>query len=311
MKLARIPPMDQMEARMTDRAELVEAALDSLPNGIALLRVGGQVAFWNRAAEAITGYASVDLVGRAAPEPFEALLSSPAEREVDQEGCAVPGHGAPLVTRHKLGHLVPVIARTLVLRDGLGGRLGTAVVFHPAESLDALPRGECGEGSGVEESQADLEERIEEVFADFSGAGVPFGVLWITVDQAHELRRTHGARACEAMLEKVERAMLNSLRPAEEMGRWGEDEFLVLSHERTPEMLAAHAQRLAGGARTAEFRWWGDRVSLTVSIGAAQAEAAETLVQLLERAQAAMVSSIHEGGNHITLAPGGQACLPS
>jgi len=311
MKLARIPPMDQMEARMTDRAELVEAALDSLPNGIALLRVGGQVAFWNRAAEAITGYASVDLVGRAAPEPFEALLSSSAGREVQEEGAAVPGHGAPLVARHKLGHDVPVIARTLVLRDGMGGRLGTAVVFHPAESLDALPRGECGEGSGVEESQADLEERIEEVFADFTGAGVPFGVLWITVDQAHELRRTHGARACEAMLDKVERAMLNGLRPAEEIGRWGDDEFLVLSHERTAEMLAAHAQRLAGVARTAEFRWWGDRISLTVSIGAAQANAAETLVQLLERAQAAMVSSNQEGGNHITLAPGGQACLPS
>jgi len=198
-----------------------------------------------------------------------------------------------------------------VLRDGLGGRLGTAVVFHPAESLDALPRGECGEAAGVEESQADLEERIEEVFADFTGAGVPFGVLWITVDQAHELRRTHGAQACEAMLDKVERAMLNGLRPTEEMGRWGDDEFLVLSHERTPEMLADHAQRLAGAARTAEFRWWGDRVSLTVSIGAAQAEAAETLAQLLGRAQAAMVSSIHEGGNHITLAPEGQPCLPS
>jgi len=140
---------------------------------------------------------------------------------------------------------------------------------------------------------------------------VPFGVLWITVDQAHELRRTHGAQACEAMLDKVERAMLNGLRPTEEMGRWGDDEFLVLSHERTPEMLADHAQRLAGAARTAEFRWWGDRVSLTVSIGAAQAEAAETLAQLLGRAQAAMVSSIHEGGNHITLAPEGQPCLPS
>ena len=29
-----------------------------------------------------------------------------------------------------------------------------------------------------------------------------------------------------------------------------------------PEMLAAHAQMLAGLARTADFRWWGDRLSL-------------------------------------------------
>ena len=75
------------------------------------------------------------------------------------------------------------------------------------------------------------------------------------------------------------------MRPAEELGRWGDDEFLVISHEHTPEMLAAHAQALAGLARTADFRWWGDRVSLTVSIGAAQADLDETLAQLLERAQ--------------------------
>src|SRR5271157_5106726 len=103
----------------------------------------------------------------------------------------------------------------------------------------------------------------------------------------------------------------STLRPGEELGRWGEDEFLVISHELTPEMLAAHAEVLAGLARTADFHWWGDRVSLTVSIGAAQAAPAESLAQLLERAQEAMVSSIHAGGNHITFAPGGQPCLPS
>ena len=104
---------------------------------------------------------------------------------------------------------------------------------------------------------------------------------------------------------------MHGLRPTEQMGRWGDDEFLVLSHERTAEMLAAHAQVLAGLARTTDFRWWGDRVSLTVSIGAAQADQDETLAQLLERAQAAMLTSIHAGGNHITLAPGRQACSPS
>ena len=296
---------------MTDRTELVEAALDCLPNGIALLDTEFRIVFWNRAAEAITGHASADLLARPAPEALEPLLGRGRDPGPQEDSQPDTGHGALVVARHRLGHPVQAIARTLMLRDGLGKRMGAAVVFHPAESLDALPRGECGEDAGVEKSQADLEERIEEVFEDFTRAGVPLGVLWVTVDQAHELRKTHGAGACEAMLEKVEATLINGLRPSEELGRWGDDEFLVLSHERTPEMLAAHAQRLAGVARTADFRWWGDRVSLTVSIGAAQAGPSETAAQLLERAQAAMVSSIHEGGNHITLAPEGQTCLPS
>jgi GGDEF domain-containing protein len=78
-------------------------------------------------------------------------------------------------------------------------------------------------------------------------------------------------------------------------------------------MLAVHAQVLAALARTADFRWWGDRISLTVSIGAAQAchNQNEGLAHLLERAQGAMESSIHAGGNCITSAPGGPECLPS
>jgi diguanylate cyclase (GGDEF)-like protein len=139
---------------------------------------------------------------------------------------------------------------------------------------------------------------------------MPLGVLWVTVDQAPGLRQTHGARACEAMLEKLGRTLASGLKPSEEIGPWGDDEFLVVSHERNAAMLSAHAQTLAGLSRTTDFRWWGDRISLTVSIGAAQAEAGETLTQLLERAQSAMFSSLHMGGNHVTSAHGRQACSP-
>ncbi len=296
---------------MTDRTELLEAALDSLPEGIAVVDAGGQVAFWNRSAEAITGHAAGELVARPASEALEPLLVS--QRPGEQEPClgAQPDNAALVHLRHKLGHDVPTMMRALVLRDGLGGRIGLAAVFHPAESLDELPHGECSEGSVVEASQAEFEERLEAAFADYVRGGETFGVLWLTVDQAHELRKTHGAGACDAMLEKVEHVLANGLRPAEKMGRWGDDEYLVLSHERTPEMLAAHAQVLAGLARTTDFRWWGDRVSITVSIGAAQAEREGSLTGLLERAKAAMFSSFHAGGNHITFAPGGEECSPS
>jgi diguanylate cyclase (GGDEF)-like protein/PAS domain S-box-containing protein len=296
---------------MADRTELLEAALDSLPGGIALVDAGGRVAFWNRSAEAITGYAGVDLLARLESEALETMLIG--QRPGEQEPClgVQPGTGAMVHLRHKLGHDVPVMMRALVLRDGLGERIGLAAIFHPAESLDELPYGESSEGAVVEAGRAEFEERLEAAFDDFRQGGETFGVLWLTVDQAQGLRKTHGAGACNAMLEKVERVLANGLRPAEKMGRWGDDEYLILSHERTPEMLASHAQVLAGLARTADFRWWGDRVSLTVSVGAAQAERDGSLIGLLERAKAAMSSSIHAGGNHITSAPGGKACSPS
>ncbi|MGA3161388.1 MAG: diguanylate cyclase [Terracidiphilus sp.] len=297
---------------MADRTELLEAALEIYPEGVALLGSENQVAFWNHAAEAITGYGSADLLSRQVPEPLEPLLSASArlvEMEPDVGGQL--GHRTLVHASHKLGHDVPMMVRYFVLRDGMGGRMGMAVLFHPADNLDALPHGECGQGGDVKASQAVVEDRLATMFGDFMRGGLPFGILWISVDQAAELRKTHGAKACEAMLEKVERAMVNGLRPAEEMGRWGDDEFLILSHERTAEMLAAHAQVLAGLARTADFRWWGDRASLTVSIGAAQAEREGSLANLLERAKTAMLTSFHAGGNQVTPVPGGQVCSPS
>jgi diguanylate cyclase (GGDEF)-like protein len=214
-----------------------------------------------------------------------------------------------------------VIARALVLRDGLGERIGEAALFHPAESLDALPHGESSEDLGADEGRGEFEERLQTEFDDFMRGGPPFSVLWIGVDQAEELRKTHGASACHAMLDKVRHALVHGLRPAEEMSRWGDDEFLIVAHERSAKMLASHAQTLAGLARTADFRWWGDRVSLTVSIGAAQAssDGAETLARLLERAREAMETSSRTGGNRATVAVDdaaaapveGSTCLPS
>jgi diguanylate cyclase (GGDEF)-like protein/PAS domain S-box-containing protein len=297
---------------MADRIELLESALDSLAEGIALADPARRIVFWNVAAAAITGHGASELLGRKVREAIKTVLAGDVRlwnRRTDAQFNSECGSLVRL--RHRLGHDVPVMARVLALRDGLGGRIGMAAMFHPVESLDALPHGDCGKGVGVEVSQASLEDRLQSEFEDFLQAQLPFGVLWITVDQAHELRKTHGGNACKAMLEKVERALVNGLRPGEEVGRWGEDEFLVISHERTPEMLAVHAQTLAGMARTADFRWWGDRVSLTVSIGAAQVTPDEALAQLLERAQDAMESSIHGGGNQIASAPRRQSCLPS
>lgn len=301
---------------MTDRVELLEATLDSFPEGVALLGEDCQITFWNQAAQAITGYAAIDVVGRLAPESLRPLLECTGCTGNATPGiCAAPtretGHGFLVHTQHKLGHEVSAMARLLILRDGLGTRIGRAVLFHPAECLDALPHGATGEDEDVEASLDDLKERLESLFEDFTHGGLPFGVLWINVDQAHDLRKTHGAGACDAMLKRVERVLVQGLRPAEHLGRWGEDEFLVISHERTLAMLANHAQVLAGLARTADFRWWGDRVSLTVSIGAAQAESAGSLANLLERARAATTSSFQAGGNRITAAPGGNSCSQS
>lgn len=289
---------------MPDRSELLETALDCLPEGIALFDKAGEVILWNQAAQAVTGYAAIDLLAQPLPDGLEPLLPETLRgKEQGDEEMPQNGERTLARARHKMGHSLPVITRVLVLRDTLGERIGAAVLFHPAESLDALPHGETRGDKGVEESRAEIEERLQEKFDDFARGGTPFGVMWVGVDQAEELRKTHGAGAHQTMIEKVRRALSQGLRPVEEMGRWGDEEFLILASERSAEMLAVRARTLAGMARTADFRWWGDRISLSVSIGSAQAVGhGESLAQLLERTRDAMEASRQAGGNRATAA---------
>lgn len=297
---------------MSGRSDLMEAALESHPEGIALVDAAGQILFWNRTAETITGFAAMEVVARSTPWALDPLVHGGGAWDEASRLDGVSGVRPTLLHgRHKLGGDLAIAARRLVLRDGMGERIGTAVLFHQAEVVEALPRGNSGDGETVEEAQVHLEARLSERFEEFLQGTAELGLIWLMVDQAHELRRTHGARACEAMMDRTERTLAGALHSGEELGRWGEDEFLILTRVAQPEALETRGQCMTGVARTTEFRWWGDRISVTASAGAACAQPGETLIGLLERAKAAMFSSLHAGGNHVTLAPGRNLCSRS
>jgi diguanylate cyclase (GGDEF)-like protein/PAS domain S-box-containing protein len=317
--------------------ELLQAALGELDEGIAVLDAEAIVVLWNRNAAAISGYQASEMLSRSMPVNFFELNThhhplADARRPIGLQPGTRPGAGDPerrgverptsdrpalVQLRHKLGHSLPAMIRRTPLRDELGKRFGMLLRFHPIEEIDSLPHGNTDTDNGhehrIEESQADMEDRLDEAWHDWSSNGVPFGLLWINVDQAATLRKTHGRDASEAMLTILERTMLHGLRPTEILSRWGTHEFLVISHERTAEMLETHARHIASLAQTADFRWWGDRVPLTVSIGAAQASESEQLRLLLEHAQKGMQISSERGGNQVVLSglEGGVECSQS
>lgn len=322
---------------MSDRTEMLEATLDLMDEGVAILDEQSNVLFWNKAATALTGHPPEDIVARRCPEDlyrideehriragasartckrslpaqtasgfgwaYSAYSDYPQLSEADSrsDDADEPLHTPTLVSMsHKLGHSVPGMLRKVALRNSSGEPAGAALLFYPVEEMDKLPHGESDEGAEVERSQADMEDRLDAAHHQWLTSRMPFGLLWITVDQAQSLRKTHGHDACEAMLRTVEQTLSRRMKPAEVIGRWGCNEFLVLAHERTAELLVERARRLAGLARTADFRWWGDRIGLTVSTGASQATEGDTLQAMLQGARQAMRASEYAGGNQVT-----------
>ena len=318
---------------MADHTEILEAALSALNEGIVVLDNQQHVVFWNPAAAAMAGYSSAEMLGRSLPEGFYEIdlshhsssqsdLGAQAGNQAGNEEGLMPERPVLVNICHQRHHTFPAMLHRTALRDALGALFGILLRFHTVEEIDTLLHGEGSDDSSIEnrleQTQAGLEDRLDEASREWIANGVPFGLMWVLVDQAATLRKTHGRDASESMMDIVEKTLLHGLRPTEILGRWGSNEFLVLSHERTVEMLEAHGRYLAGLTRTADFRWWGDRASLTVSIGVAQAQLSESLSCLLKRAQKAMQSSQYGGGNRVThLNPkdmantGGQECSQS
>ena len=314
---------------MRDGVTLLEATLELMEEGIAVFDEQSNIAYWNNMAAEITGYSAADVIGRRCPEDMfhldqehldQVAASVLARRNARAQGIRMhagffsrppveldkPAEkkivARPMLVsiRHKLGHSVPGMLHKAALHDADGVDIGEALLFYPVEEIATLPHGDSDEGADIEAGQAEMEDRLTAAYHQWLTSGLSMSVLWIRVDQARTLRKTHGHEACEEMLHRVSDMLLRQKRPAETLGRWGDDEFLLISHERSPEVLLQHAQRLTGLARTVEFQWWGDRVELTISIGIAHAMADAKLESLLERAQEAMRSSEFAGGNRVT-----------
>ena len=79
---------------MADYIELLESALDNLPEGAAIAAGDGTVAFWNCGAEAITGWLRGEVVGKNVREMLEKLVVGGADlwkRQTDAQVATARG----------------------------------------------------------------------------------------------------------------------------------------------------------------------------------------------------------------------------
>jgi diguanylate cyclase (GGDEF)-like protein len=137
--------------------------------------------------------------------------------------------------------------------------------------------------------------------------GVRFAVLMIDIDHFKLVNDRLGHQAGDVVLCRVAALIEGSIRPADTLGRWGGEEFMVLlpGTDLPGSLLVAERIRenVAGASLT------DDAVAVTISIGAAasidavdarrgSAEAGPD-APITERADAALYRAKHEGRNRV------------
>lgn len=136
----------------------------------------------------------------------------------------------------------------------------------------------------------------------------PFAVLLVDVDDLKQVNDQQGHSRGDELLRQVVRLIRASLRPDDQLGRWGGDEFVIIPGVADALLAESVATRLceavATGLNQAGF---ADAIRAGCSIGVAVAkndgDTGEGFAALLGRADAAMYEAKRRGGNQVALAP--------
>jgi diguanylate cyclase (GGDEF)-like protein/PAS domain S-box-containing protein len=297
---------------MTDPSGQIDhrMVLEALPLAVYVVNREGKIILWSAGAEQVTGYLRQDVLGRMREEELWEQPPGAQEQQLSPLGAQREGHpaGALLSLRSKSGRFIPVELQSVPLRDDMGKVLGTAKVFQPVCGTEsAAPRQQKLAAFGALDGLTGLlnhsmiQAHLHESLSLYALYPVPFSVLFYSVDNLPNLRDRYGQAAVDAILRIVAQTIENGLHQTDFVGRWLEDEFLVILPECGEDDVLKVGERLKRLVQHAGLRWWGDVLYVTVSIGATIVHDNDTVSSIVSRAEEALRESHGAGGNRVVV----------
>lgn len=300
---------------MLETVDFYREILDNLYDGIFFVNKEGCITYWNKGAANLTGYSSADVEGRNYCDIFRPLDKNgnqfgekntcPIRRVLDLSTLSE----IEAYICHKEGHLLPVSVRIAPVRE-VGLQYVVAVEIHSCSSPRYVMRQRLEELqelamhdplTGIANRrfvEISLAARLEEL----KRYGFDFSVMFIDVDHFKIVNDTHGHSVGDRILKMIGVSVANSLRTFDIIGRWGGEEFIVLLINPKREDLFKLSDRfrrlIENSALTIEN---GEKVSVTVSIGATAAQIGDTVDLLVERADKLMFESKRRGRNQVAV----------
>jgi diguanylate cyclase (GGDEF)-like protein/PAS domain S-box-containing protein len=279
-----------------DEAVVCRSILECLPTGLCVVDIQKKIIFWSNGAERITGHLRHEVVGRC-------LTADPLLR-CDHPSCEFCSEECPLdrtmktsqptdatgFLHHKAGHEVPVRLHTVPLHNEHGSIIGAVETFEDIQQLTAEhPKygsrlsGCVDDVTGVA-TRAMTQSHLREIFANFGDAHVPFGILCVQIEGLDRFRISFSPEAASSLLRVTARTLESALWRSDFVGRWADDQFLVILKGCRETALRSVSERIRRMLASDAIEWWGERRTLPVSIGRATARIGDSIESTLDRA---------------------------
>jgi len=275
--------------------------LNGLQIGVSVLDLQKKIVFWSDGAEKITGYARIDVLGHSCAENI-LLHCNHNSCDMCVGKCplaialhdARPVEGASFI-HHKSGHRTPVHTWAIPLRDKHGSIIGIIQTFEgefaangPSPNDRSMKEHGWLDNATELPNQAMMQSHLRETLGTFAEIQVPFGVVCLEPHELNQFRARYGQEAATSMLLVLARTLRNAVWPTDFVGRWSEGRFLVILVGCGEAAMQTISDRMLMLMASVTIEWWGEELSVAVSMGRTVARAGDTIESLVARVHRAL-----------------------
>jgi diguanylate cyclase (GGDEF)-like protein/PAS domain S-box-containing protein len=281
--------------------------LDHMSDGVYFVDRDRRILYWNEQAFRLTGYKSEEVMGRYCQDEILCHVDGAGKR-LCHEGCPLSAtikdgasREAQVFLRHKQGRRLPVLVRVQAIHGDDGSIVGAVEIFtdETARLAEERKTKEMERLAFLDQltqmpNRRYLEMSVKTALTEFQVHRDPFGVLVIDLDWFKSINDKSGHAIGDQALQEAAKTLTGALRTSDIVGRWGGDEFLAVARHVDVDILKRLAERCCMLVARTSIVSGGERVSLTVSVGAAVAcpdDSADTLIkradELMYRSKAA------------------------
>ncbi len=273
-----------------------------------------RIMYWNRGAERLSGYSADEVIGRFCGDNLLHYIDA-CGRRLCTGMCRLAAamqddqpRQVEVFLHHTQGHRVPVLVRVTPIRDAQGAIIGAVEVFSDISPQKAVQEEiECMRALTLLDpltsigNRRFIESNMHSHLKELRRYRWPFGVILIDVDRFKMVNDTFGHLAGDDVLKMVARTLTYNVRTFDAVGRWGDDEFIIVAQNVNSATLESLAERLRMLIEQSSLLVVSTVVCVTVSLGAALAQRDDTPENLLERADRMLYFSKQSGRNRVSL----------
>ena len=290
--------------------DFYKSMLDNTYEGIYFVDINRKISFWNKAAGLITGYSPEEVIGKYC---YDNILD-----HVDLEGNHLCLAGCPLhktiedgnlreaevYLRHKAGHRIPVSVRAISIKEN-DKIIGAVELFvditqrleekRKIEEYKSLAL--CDPLTGLPNRRF-IETFLESKLNEYISFQIPFGVLFIDVDNFKNFNDAYGHETGDKVLKMVTATCSGTTRSTDLFGRLGGDEFVAVlagAHEANIRMISGSMRKFVE-----ELVFWDKDLRVSISIGATLVNSEDSVASILKRADSILYQSKQSGRNNVT-----------